>query len=250
MALNSILDPVLKPILTLPPFWGILIISLIIAVIMTFIYKWMTDQHLMKALKDDIKKFQKEMKLLRHDPQKMLSMQKKAMETNMKYMMHSMKPTIFTIIPIILIFGWLTSNIAYLPIMPEQEFTTTAMFAKEIVGSIEIVPPENFELKSNMTQEIIDNKASWTLIAPEEGEYTIEYIFSGKSYFKDIIITTKQKYAPVKETIKNSELKMITIDNPPLKVLNLFGWRIGWLGSYIIFSIVFSMLLRRWLKIH
>jgi uncharacterized membrane protein (DUF106 family) len=32
--------------------------------------------------------------------------------------------------------------------------------------------------------------------------------------------------------------------------MNLFGWEVGWLGTYIVFSIVFSMGLRKILKLH
>lgn len=104
MVFESLLNPIFGPLLKLPPLWAIIIISLVIAILITLVYKWMTDQHLMKSLKDDIKKFQKEMKELKHEPQKVMAIQKKAMQTNMKYMMHSMKPTLVTFLPIILIF--------------------------------------------------------------------------------------------------------------------------------------------------
>ena len=50
---ESILNPIFAPLLKLPSFWSILIISLTIAVLITLVYKWMTDQHLMKTLKGD-----------------------------------------------------------------------------------------------------------------------------------------------------------------------------------------------------
>ena len=53
------------------------------------------------------------MKTLRSDPDKMMVVQRKAMETNMKYMMQSMRPTLFTLIPIIVIFGWLNATLAF-----------------------------------------------------------------------------------------------------------------------------------------
>ncbi len=67
---ESILNPIFSPLLNLPIFWAILIISLVIAVFITFVYKWMTDQHLMKTLKEEIKDFQKQMKEFKHEPKK------------------------------------------------------------------------------------------------------------------------------------------------------------------------------------
>jgi len=54
----------------------------------------------------------------------------------------------------------------------------------------------------------------------------------------------------IAEKIKNSRLELIRIDNNPKKLLNIFGWKVGWLWAYIIFSIIFSMLLRKIIKVY
>lgn len=98
---------ILGPIMNLPEPFGLLVISFLLTAVMTLVYKFMTDQKMMKELKDELKLLQKEMKELKDNPTKMMEVQKKAMEKNMKYMMHSMKPTIITFLPIIVIFSWL-----------------------------------------------------------------------------------------------------------------------------------------------
>lgn len=50
--------------------------------------------------------------------------------------------------------------------------------------------------------------------------------------------------------IKNGGFSEIRIDNKEKKVINLFGWQIGWLGTYIIFSLIFSLIMRKLLKVH
>ena len=82
MVFESLLDPVFSPLLQLHPLWGIAIISLILTWIITLVYKWVTDQKLMKELKDDIKSVQKEMKEFKDNPAKVIEIQKKAMEKN------------------------------------------------------------------------------------------------------------------------------------------------------------------------
>ena len=67
----------------------------------------MTDQKLMKEIKQEMKDLQKEMKQFRDQPEKAMALQKKAFERQMKYMMQSFKPTLITLLPIMLIFGWL-----------------------------------------------------------------------------------------------------------------------------------------------
>ena len=79
MALNNILDPIFSPILNFPPLIGIIVMSFVVTVIITLIYKLVTDQEVMKTLKGDMKHFQKEMKKLKDNPKKMMEVQKKAM---------------------------------------------------------------------------------------------------------------------------------------------------------------------------
>ena len=44
---------------------------------------------------------------LKDNPEKMTQVNKQLMEKNLTYMKHSMKPMLFTFIPIIVIFGWM-----------------------------------------------------------------------------------------------------------------------------------------------
>ena len=89
------------------PLLTIVVLSFVITFIATIIYKWFTDQNLMKSLKEDTKKLQEEAKQHKDNPAKMMEIQKQAMDKNMKYMMHSFKPTLITILPIGLLITWL-----------------------------------------------------------------------------------------------------------------------------------------------
>jgi uncharacterized membrane protein (DUF106 family) len=252
----SFLDPalnfVLGPLLNLSPFWGILIMSFIVSLIITLCYKWFTDQNMMKQLKDEMKDYQRQAKELKEHPDQAMAVNKKLMSANMKYMMHSFRPTLITFIPIILIFGWLNAHLAFEPIMPGADFSTTAYFnTDQIYGNITIKVPGGVELLSEETQNIEVNTAKWALRG-EASSYILEYEFEGKIYTKDLMITDEKNYAPVEKIIseKGSKLKKITIDNEKVKVIDLGFWKLGWIWSYIIFSIIFSMILRKLMKVY
>ena len=109
-------------IVEINPTIGLISVVFVISIIITITYKLMTNQSLMKDLKEEINRLQKEVKKLSKNPEKALKVQNEMMEINMKYMMHSMRSTFVTFIPIIVIFGWLSSHIAYLPIESGDEF--------------------------------------------------------------------------------------------------------------------------------
>ena len=131
MAFESILDPVFNPLLKMPPLLAILLISFIITLLITLVYKFTTDQKKMKKLKEEMKEHQKKIKeLSKKDPQKAMQMNSEAMKGNLEYMKSSFKSTLYTLIPIIIIFGWLNTHMAYYPLLPNQEFKVTAYFTE------------------------------------------------------------------------------------------------------------------------
>lgn len=94
-------------------------ISAALALGSTLVYKYATDQNLVKAMREEIKKIQAEMKLNKDNPQKIAELQSKAMPLNMKLMSQSFKPMILTLIPFIVIFallGRVYTNILIIPL--------------------------------------------------------------------------------------------------------------------------------------
>ncbi len=65
MVFETLLDPIFSPLLNLPTLLAITLLSFLISLIITLIYKFATDQDLMKRLKEEMKELQKEMKDLR-----------------------------------------------------------------------------------------------------------------------------------------------------------------------------------------
>ena len=250
MAYYDFLNFVFAPLLKLPALWVIIIISFIISLLIIIITKYTTNQELMKKLKDEIKEYQKQIKDSRSEPAKAMELQKKSMELNMKYMTHSLKPTIITFIPIILIFGWMSSTFAYESIKPNQEFSVTIFFEKNVNVQIELIVPEGITIIDDKVKKIENDKATWTLKG-NEGEHILEFVYNGEKQQKNILITNNHKYIEPNKNIKNSIIKNIQINYNKLVVLPI-GYKdwFGWLGTYIIFSLILTMGLRKFMKVY
>jgi uncharacterized membrane protein (DUF106 family) len=243
---------VLEWFYSLHPFIYMLIISFLVTLFVTVIYKYTTDQDKMKSLKAEIKKSQDEMKKYRDDPKKMMEINKKAMSANMEYMKDSMKSTIWTMIPILLIFGYLSSHVGYVPIMPNTEFTTTVEFKEGTTGTIDLYSAQ-LDVLDGSVKNIVDNKATWRLKGPA-GKYVLEYRYKDKPYTQKLLITSEQTYEKIEIKIKDSDIKSMKINNEKILPMQwthlpwLQNW--GWLGTYILLSIVFSIGLRKMMKLN
>ena len=248
----SFLDPILNPLLVLGPLLAVIIVSLLISVIITVVYKFTTNQSLMKQLKDEMKEFQKEMKELKAHPEKMMEVQKKAMQTNMKYMGHSMKSTLFTFIPIILIFGWMNAHLAFEPLLPNEEFKIELTFDKNIEGDVTLGVPEGIDIVGEGTKTIVDKRSSF-ILKGEEGDYmddkALSFSYGGKTDYKDIIITKEQRYTKPLD-VRKGDIKKIEVGNEQMKLFRFFGIQFNWLWTYILFSVISSILIRKLLKVY
>ncbi len=106
--LSGLFDWIFYPITNfLLPSWSLIVISFIITLLSTLAYKFLTNQKELKSLKEDMKILREEQKKHKDNPDKIGTITQQMMEKNLKVMKHSMRPMLFTLIPILLVFTWL-----------------------------------------------------------------------------------------------------------------------------------------------
>lgn len=250
--LDPVLNPVLQPLLSKSPFLLIVLVSFVISVVITVAYKFLTNQEEMRRLKEQQKEFQRRMKELRSHPEEMMKVQKEAMKSNMDYMKHSLKATLITMLPIILIFSWMSGHLSFEPVYPEETYSVTAMFAKGVTGDAELVVDDGTELLSEAKQQVSNGEVTWRMKSTE-GEHTLTVKIGEVEQQKKVLITKELKYKDQFTMFKGSDIEKITINYNKLKPLgdwSIFGWYPGWLAIYFISSIVFSLGMRKLLKVY
>lgn len=266
--LDPILDNVLAPLLKLQPLIGIMIISLIITVIITLIYKYSTDQTLLKEIKQKQKGLQGEMKKHKNNPKKVMKLQKETMQLSMDMMKQSFKSMIFTFIPIIIIFGWVGTHFAYQPFEIGDEFNATLSIKKDASGEILLNAPQGIEIISQNSKIITGREEIFTLKAFEQGIHSIIITHDNQFIEKEIVVGGVDGYIKQLKTkktwidyiygsregyIDDGDIYSVKLDYKKIKPFgnfSLFGWNPGWLGTYIIFSIIFSIGIRKIMKVH
>lgn len=259
MVLASLLDPILNPLLPLGPFWVILIISLVIALFTTFIYKYATDQHKLRKLKADLKRYQKKAQAAQKDnPEKAMQIQKDMMKLNGQYMKASFKSTLYTFIPVLIFFGWLGAHLAFVPLMPGDSFSITAQLQPNVNGTFILNLPDELSAPVTVLNPINDS-VIWSNITGPEGTYELSILHNetGEEHFFSLMISPYNYVNPVNLISDSKIFSSIDIDQRKLyvfrtiPVLKDFPWikNWGWLGSYILFSIIFSTVLRKILKL-
>ena len=266
--LDPVFNPVLLPLVQWNPFLAIIVLSLAITLLVTLVYKYFTNQEEMKRLKEQQKEFQKQMKELRDTPGELMKLQKEAMQVNMQYMKHSFKATLITMLPILLIFGWMNAHLTFVPLTAGEAYPVAATFAEETTGDAELVADESTSFAlDERTGKVSEVKqpvqgATWYLKSLA-GEHLLQVKFNEVTQSKKVVVSKDLVLVEPVSLFRDSPVQRITVGYEKLKPLSrlfstpekeahfkLLGWEPGWLGLYIIFSLVFSLGLRKLLKIY
>jgi len=239
-------------LLDFPPAVGLLIISVAISLVTTLVYKYTTNQKMLKDVKADVKRMQAELRATK-DPAQLAALQKEMMGKSMKQLSSSMKSTLITIVPLFLLFGWMQTHFAYSQLTPGSEFTSTAYFTNA-AGPVNItLTAPGLEILNGLPQQANNGVAVWHLKGVNEGTYNLGYSFGNESYFMKALVTKQFRYDNPLLTKSNgikkdSVLTKISIDltqSRPFGNFSIFGYKPGWFMTYLIFSLAFSMLARK-----
>jgi uncharacterized membrane protein (DUF106 family) len=103
---SSVLDPTFGALLKWNLYIGFLFIIALTSLILTLAQKYLSDQQALKELKKEQKILNEEMKKYKEHPEKLMELQKKQLEFLPKTFDLTMKPLMFTSIPIVLFFRW------------------------------------------------------------------------------------------------------------------------------------------------
>lgn len=243
MSFFDILDPVLGPLLNMNPTMAILLVSGLTSLTITVLYKFMTDQELIRSIKNDQKKMRKEMQKYKDDPKKVMAMNSKMMSQSFGLMKQTLRPSLVTMIPILLVFGWLHANFAYYPIEPGEEFSVEAQISAAN-ATLDILPSDRITFLTNQTIAATNDKTTWDLMG-EEGTYTMRIITPNEEVEQKLIIGEKYADPDVRH---RGDIRRVTISNERLQV-NVLGLSMGWIWAYILFSITGSIVFRKLFRV-
>ena len=113
--LNSFFDPVFRFFfgwaLGIHPVFGILFIALFITLFTTFIYKYSTNQVLLKRVREETQSIQKQLKETK-DIDKVKILHAQMQQHSIDSLKQNLKPMLFTFIPTALVYFWLSTQFA------------------------------------------------------------------------------------------------------------------------------------------
>lgn len=236
-----ILDALFGWALTLPQWLGILSLSAVITALMTLAYVALTDQKEMRRLKAELKVLQKDVRASAADPKKSAKIQKKLLTLNGEIMKKSLRPTLYTLIPVLFVFGWMAANFAFDPVLPGDEVrfvVETQDPARLTLSGVDVL--------GNATRETVESQVAYTLVAPERSVNITVTNEDGQFITRELLLN--QTEGLISEARHEDSFVSSEIEYPksqPFGDFEFFGYNPGWLFTYILFSLVLNVALRK-----
>lgn len=256
---GKIFEVIFFPFRNMSPWVGMVLVSILTAFLMLFVFRFTSNQEGIRKVKNRIKAHLLEIRLFKDSLIISLKAQGRILRYNLKYIGYSVKPLLVMIVPLILILIQLNLWFGYQSLAPGQE----AVLKAELREDLSLLDAE-FMIETSLGLEVEtpplrieeNSEVNWRLRAKEAGIHELALILNGEKFVKKVAVAQKplSKISSIKvhhnfinemfnpgEAPIPGDLPVRSIEiKYPSKHMNLFGWRIHWIIVYFALSIIFG----------
>ncbi|MEW6378226.1 MAG: hypothetical protein AB1611_01330 [bacterium] len=266
--IGSFLDIVALPFKRFEPFWGFTAICLVMGTIVVIIFKYVSNQKKIKAVKSRIKLHFLEIRIYKDDFREVLKAQKEILKNNFRYIAYNTQGAVPVILLFLVTLSQINLRYGYAPIMPGEPFDVKVTYARDADRrpEPELILPEGLEALTPAMHLGNEDEVSWQLQASMEGKYQLGFKLCDQTYTKEIVIGRSSApfgsqliresfWAPLVNAAepplpKTARLQSIDIGYQPKHFTCIFfGWKIHWLLMLPILAISFGLVVRKILKV-
>ena len=259
-ALTSVFDAVMAPLAWLPPMAGLVLLSLVTAVAVLLAFKWAADQPALAAAKQAMEAAIFEMRLFNDDLVLLFRAQGEVVRRSLTYLRLSFAPTLWLIVPLALLMLHMEFHFGYTGLTVGDATLVKVTFAgagSHLSATLEA--PEAIGVETPAVILPSAHEIAWRIRPRQSGAYELKVRMGSTEIGKTLLVSesigrrspvradaslTSQLLNPSEPPVPDDAgLTSIAIDYPARDV-SVAGWNIGWVGVYLVLTLVFAWLLK------
>jgi len=253
-------DLLLAPFAKLPPFWGILFLSLLTSLFVLVVYRAVSSPRKVRDTKNQIKANILAIRLYRDFWKTIVGSFFKSLYYTGKYFVLNLVP-LFLLLPLLfLLFVQMDIRYGMRPFRPDESITVKAGF-KGNIGAVNVEIQPNPHYRSAMNPVFITalREVDWKLQAGKSGSTAIAINVDGTTVSKNLVIGENMPALSNKKMAASSlehfiypaekllaaptSLKYVYIQYPA-RSISFLGLRTHWLVYYLVFTMVIALALK------
>ena len=250
--LLSLVDDVLSKSLALAPVWRIALFAALGSAVSMLLFKRLSNQVELAALKQEIKSVQKELASSDMEPGRLRKVIQQNMKLTGRQLWLSLWPALVASIPVLFLLAFSSNQFSVEAPKPDSRVYVTP---QDMQGS-----PLEFEWLGVNAQWDARKKA-WTFYQPGPGQNVSLMLGNQKQLGLPTVVPTSVIHHkrwwnylfanPAGYLDANVNIGMIVFNTPTQIIMNWGpGWMRGWLFAFMLFLIFFSVVIKIVWKIH
>lgn len=262
-ALRGVFDLLLAPFAFMPPWVGLLLVSLVTAIFMLIVFKHTSNQERLEEVKRKIHAGIFEIRLFNDDMRAILRAQTEILRHNLSYLRLSIVPMVWILPPLVLLIAQLQFHYGYEGLEPGQAALLEVEMAEEVEDApgIELRAPEGVEVETPGLWSRSRHEVSWRLRPEQKGDYQLELALpDGGTLTKSLTVSDvperrspervapgfwRQLIYPAEDPVPTETgIREIRIGYDDTEV-SFLGISLHWMIWFFALSIIFAFALRK-----
>lgn len=260
--MTGLFDLVFLPFLSLNPMWGLTVVSLLVGVLMLWIFGKVSNQSAIGLIRDKIRGNLIGIRLFGDDLGMLFRLQATIFRQTLTYLRYAMMPMLIMLVPVLLILTQLNLRFDLRPLDAGDKtvVTVTLRDTSPLDQVVELQVPEGVTVETPGVRIQSEREVAWRIRVDEPGNHrltlragddrvektllagsrwgAVSPLKTGASWIDNLLYPGESPIA------KSNRIEAVTVQYAPLP-LSVFGFGIDWLLFFFVASIVFGFAFKR-----
>ena len=269
-ALRLVFDLLLAPASAWPPIVPIAIVSLLVGVGMLMVFKRTSDQVRLARVKKLITAGIFEIRLFNDDLVAILRAQADILRHNLSYLRLTIRPTLFVLLPLVLVMAQLQFHYGYEGLRPGQKTLLRVDLAPGTVPAgqrpeVRLDVPTGLRADTDAIWIPAESQVAWRLVAERDGDYQLGIAVGGAPPVEKSVRVTGRAVRLAPERVdsgfvsqllypaepplpEGSPIRSIQLTYPDREV-SVLGFGMYWMIPFFVLSLLFAFSLKGFFKV-
>jgi hypothetical protein len=264
--MTGLFDLVLFPFRSLDPMWGLTWVSLLVGVLMLWIFGKISNQNAIKVTRDRIRGNLIGIRLFGDDLGMLFRLQATIFRQILTYLRYTMLPMLIMLVPLVLVLIQLDLRFMTRPLEPGEQTVVKVKLRdlSPVRDGVELSVPDGVTVETPGVRIESEREVAWRVRIDEAGDYRLTLRAGSDSVEKQLAASghwanvSRHKtgaglidkiFHPGEAPIAGSNaIESVSIHYAPLS-LSLFGFGMNWLVYFFVASIAFGFAFKRFLGV-
>jgi len=262
------LDWLFGPFKRVDPFWALLAVSLVTTFIFLEVFRRTTSSTKLQEAKNNMQARLLEVRLFKDSPSIVLAALAGMLACNLRYLKHSLKPTLLMLPPLVMLMIHLDAWFGHAPLRPGQAALVRVKIlesARQAFDDISLEAAAGLAIETPSLRVPPEKEISWVVRASQTGQYLLNVRGAGSAAQKTIVVADGgwERVAPRLVTAglwnqwshpgeaslpRDGLIEWVEV-NYPDRSLALLGWETHWLVLFFLLTCVLGFVGSKLLRI-